>query len=785
LDKPSWLEVEALSFEDITLNPTATDSNAAGKFGGRWQVSHCKPHLEEFIPRLSQENQAGTGVPSTSTPEPVRKQPDLEQSLALISIDEILKRTPPVKRESADDRRLDKQIQVHRQACDGGSFLDNAIDAAIGVVFRKDQEGLLSLEETRAKICRAQTAGNLLVLDQLLRSEDRLVSDRRQALAQKAEIHQYADSFVKSAALFLKGRLALSSAALIYGLDEAKPSGLLPEQAKDLFWGVLKGGCLQTTFEKLGGLSMGVAARGTTLGVASRAVEIGLSSQTVNRSSDINQWLGKVFAESVSRDLIASDLATFTVAHGLFGTLNKVSAGKIEASPLLARVFTGSTFGISTGAAGEIERERSAGQPLNLQEIAKRSLIQGALDGLAAGAGGVQADPRVRSSLREGVQVIGEPLQSKVSAHLAGEKLPGCVLDRLEKLADDALEVLSPRRPSSDLVSLERVWKSEMFDTLTARLKGYKAETQVFDIPVEGVFGPFKDWSDFRNRALTTEKRPVRVYEVEGHSAQIIVPEEYAVQLDRVRDLYKRAFCANPALSAQESLVDRSRAKLALLADPMNRRLLPERLIHFLDELPDRTLVKKIYLLNEPDPDLQWFRSTYRPDFNAAADANPSGVIRFFFGDDGPAFRSILHHEWAHLLRFDSPSKGTYWFDQACKLEEDGFFVREYARKDNHENWAVHTGEELMALDLGRFYATARRAPLRSAVWARTIASQLSYLSQGQRSVFDDKIVQRIEYLEREIVPKARRVLARISKNGDILEAKAASDLLKFLEDDK
>src|SRR5262249_28072992 len=87
-------------------------------------------------------------------------------------------------------------------------------------------------------------------------------------------------------------------------------------------------------------------------------------------------------------------------AHGLLRGANSATLGRIDKSPLLTTILTGTTFGLSSGATSEILRQNATGEQFDLSKIVKRSLIQGALDTAAAAPGGVQADPHVQGRLR-------------------------------------------------------------------------------------------------------------------------------------------------------------------------------------------------------------------------------------------------------------------------------------------------------------------------------------------------------------------------------------------------
>ncbi|MBI4533899.1 MAG: hypothetical protein HY711_08110, partial [Candidatus Melainabacteria bacterium] len=217
----------------------------------------------------------------------------------------------------------------------------------------------------------------------------------QQALGKKGEIHHYVGGFFKTAGLFMRGKLGLAGTVAIYALDQMNPTDGLKTQLADLAMGGAKGGLMKGMFHLMGDKPVNIAAKGVGLGVTSRVLELGLTRGTYTDlrtgEASLQQGFTNVIRGSLSREALAADVIIFGAAHGLMGKANGLSGKAIERSPLLSTMLTGTTFGMSAGAYTEIQRELATGQGLDLSKIIKSSLIQGAIDTVAAGPGGMQA----------------------------------------------------------------------------------------------------------------------------------------------------------------------------------------------------------------------------------------------------------------------------------------------------------------------------------------------------------------------------------------------------------
>lgn len=220
------------------------------------------------------------------------------------------------------------------------------------------------------------------------------------------EISRYAPTFLQTAALFTPGRMALAANVVLGAANEVRVGDSLPMQIAELGMGATKGAATRAMFNKLGNANImvgslwAVPAKGVVLGASTRALDIGLTPDTwLSTSGGIDAVSGmtKTFASALNPTALAMDAAIFTVAHGTTFGLNKLSIGVIDSSPALRNIVMGSTFGVTTGSTQELMRQQETGGPRNWNEIAKRGLIEGVVDGFASAPGAVLGDPGLRS----------------------------------------------------------------------------------------------------------------------------------------------------------------------------------------------------------------------------------------------------------------------------------------------------------------------------------------------------------------------------------------------------
>jgi hypothetical protein len=224
----------------------------------------------------------------------------------------------------------------------------------------------------------------------------------------REEVNHYATGFVKTIGLFAKGPIGLAGTVTAYALDAMDPNASAGTQALDGTLGAAKGALLKGTFSLLGKKELPVATKGMVLGIASNAVETGLTRSTyLDRTSgefSLTKGLSRIVDTSFNPTSILTNAAVFTAAHGAFRGTDALTGGLIKRSPLLANVTNGFSFGMVSGAGSEIMRQRDAGEQIDLAAIAKKSLIQGGVDSIAAIPGGVQSDAAFRKHAVDSVQ---------------------------------------------------------------------------------------------------------------------------------------------------------------------------------------------------------------------------------------------------------------------------------------------------------------------------------------------------------------------------------------------
>jgi hypothetical protein len=187
--------------------------------------------------------------------------------------------------------------------------------------------------------------------------------------------------------------LGLGLTILTYGLGQASPDSTTKEQLQDFALGALKGGVLKGVFRAAGGERMqGIKyapVKGVMMGVASRDADILFNRDSLNNPS---QMAAKLKQETLNPHAWALDAAVWTLGEGAFRGIDKYSDLTSKGGRTLSNMVMGSTFGMVSGGTGEIVREQTAGQKISWGKVAEQSLLGGAINGIAAGAGAKLSD---------------------------------------------------------------------------------------------------------------------------------------------------------------------------------------------------------------------------------------------------------------------------------------------------------------------------------------------------------------------------------------------------------
>ncbi len=333
------------------------------------------------------------------------------------------------------------------------------------------------------------------------------------------------------------------------------------------------------------------------------------------------------------------------------------------------------------------------------------------------------------------------------------------------------------------------------------------------------------------------EVRKVNIYSVQGLSMKIVVPHEYAQQLDVMRNLrrineqpspydkvpmaVKVAIAAKlkagdatvlePYLTATEikETIPIIQSGQAAIEHPLYNRALPEDLVPILQGLPNPRLVKEVLMTDKRDVEDAYYQVKYNdPKFRAAADVTQDGIITHYQPNRGANLHEITNHEWAHLTKWSSPELGKLFdlasvvdkvapnFDHKATrlarkvdpnhpdvIEESIYFASEHASRNADENWAVAKGEHFMSSDPDGLYIFAQEAPVRALVLSTALEKTMTLRQRTNQTEQDRALFERIQYVDKVSRPLAIDALTKHLLGGSVEQKSAAAKLLGLYGD--
>ncbi len=644
--------------------------------------------------------------------------------------------------ESSAIARLQEEVALRRKQERDQSCIAYLTGKVYNLIGNGGQDPLKTLEQAR-------TAG---ATDTEIKA---LVARDRQNLENEHTLSSYSSGFLKTSSLFLRGKAPIAMA--VYALDQIRPHESLAHQFADGCLGLSKGALTKASF-KLAEPIKNHAAKGVALGSISRLVDLGLSRQTyqdrASGTSSFKTGLNLLLSSTLNKEAAIADASVFALAGCLSLSANKITGDALRRSALASTICTGTTFGLTTGALEEINRQQQSGQQFDLREVVKKSLIKGALDGIAACPGGMQAaraaslpadvEPRRQKNLQTQFRPARKLLEATASDTIGGARL---------ELA------LSERQTGAKL--------NEVGRRLSEPITGERQFREPTGVSIEECI----DEADFLERGLSWTPRKVRIYEID-QDTRIVIPEDYAQKLDKVRS-FRRAMESNPSLDRAEL------AKLHLGTDKdLANRSLPEDFISAIDRLPDKTLIS-LTLLNEPNPeDPAHRRRLNDPFFRSAATSAQDGEICFYEHEVDSSMELDVSHEWAHVLKYRLPSLSKQ-FDHAALVEKNGYMQRPYADTKESENWAVHLGEQVLHPKDSEFGTFLSSAPVRAVILGRALQQSLNDAeASGRVCTEHDLWTARSQKLQSRLPDAQRFLIDTISTSKDAATRNAAVKLL-------
>lgn len=590
----------------------------------------------------------------------------------------------------------------------------------------------------------------------------------------------FAKNFLEGAALNKVGKLGAPEGFLARNVTSKLGQGLAAETVNHLAVGFGMG-AVKTGFnpgawkDKSGQLSLSRGLENTLISGGFGAVvnvPAGMVGIRISKAATVGLADGLLPRTAAG---LMSGFGSGYAAGSVFGGIDAIVAGKKSLPDILSQMGEGGLAGGLSGAFihGYESRRWMTSSPEAVSPGSVRSKLP-------------QLDQAQRTS----------PAAAERTSPAAVERQLPAAEDRIAP-TDKAAAHGSEHESEADLFNrLDFLPKHDRLVDLSRRLHFTKEVHPLAALrssrPAENV--EFRDLSHYTSVALETQNTPVRVYGIDGLPTKIVVPETYAQKLDAVRQLRLNAEQSGTT-GARDQMMQTYKARADLRADAYGDRMLPEELIPYIEALPNRSLVKQVLLVDYKNPYDPWFAQRYQQkDFESSASANGDRTITLYQKKrDNPGTewvtREDVGHEWAHLQKF-ADKHGSNSFNVAAELESEGrggYFYNDYSHTKpksdapHDENWAVHLGQNFLHPDADHFVAVAKEMPIRSAVMGRSLAKALKDVPFEQRSPHHYELEDRVEYVEKYIVPEAKdRLLDHLAAKDPFEQAKAVRLLRDF-----
>jgi hypothetical protein len=229
------------------------------------------------------------------------------------------------------------------------------------------------------------------------------------------EVAHYSKAFIKTAPLFMKGKLALGGLALTYVADQAKIGDTWQNQATDATLGLGKAAVLKGSFAIMESSALTPARAGIQLGIVSRTAEAGLTRENyLDKDGKLNftGGLSTTLKTALNPGYLAVDALTFGAADVVWGRMYSTSRGAIRFDSFMNKTFQAGTMGAAAGSGNELVRQWQSDEKLNLSLIMGRGLADGLVGAAAGRVGGMQSARHDRFSLKDSPLAMSEARQT-------------------------------------------------------------------------------------------------------------------------------------------------------------------------------------------------------------------------------------------------------------------------------------------------------------------------------------------------------------------------------------
>ncbi len=225
------------------------------------------------------------------------------------------------------------------------------------------------------------------------------------------EISTYSRAFIKTAPLFMKGKLALGGLALSYAADQAKVGDTAAHQLTDATLGLGKAAALKGSFALMEKRALSPAMSGVQLGIIGRTAEAGLTREnyvTKTGEYSLTNGLSTTLKTAFNPGNLAVDALTFGAADVLWGRAYMKSRGAIRFDTPLKHTLAAGTMGTASGTGNEFVRQWQSDEQFNLPLILQRGLASGIVTTAAGRVGGLQSERHMRLNVKDGPDAVAE-----------------------------------------------------------------------------------------------------------------------------------------------------------------------------------------------------------------------------------------------------------------------------------------------------------------------------------------------------------------------------------------
>lgn len=230
--------------------------------------------------------------------------------------------------------------------------------------------------------------------------------------AQRKEYDHLGTEFLKTAALFSRGKIGVATTLVTYGLDKASPDDTPMQRAADFTLGAVKGQSIKMLFGAVSRNYSFAPTKGVFMGIAARDADIVFDRQTF---TDPLKQAERLKAETINPQAWLFDAAVFGAAEGAFYGVNKAMGGRLVQNPLASGMVMGGSFGMVNGGSGEIMRQQAEGKPIDWTKVVEKGVIDGGVGVLGAGAGlkfsSTQAHANVERVLAKPAEKVSNALE--------------------------------------------------------------------------------------------------------------------------------------------------------------------------------------------------------------------------------------------------------------------------------------------------------------------------------------------------------------------------------------